>query len=173
MAGALVLPNPAHALRIDAPERHGIERLAPETLHDLVVQPVVLAIEAALELGARPPLEVEPARRLPRHLRHESRPLVHRLRPQAHPQEVFDDVGLDQRPVDVEHREDVGAAGALLDGGANGIGLWLGRRATARLAALARDRLRPGPAHDRWKVDVLEVMLPLVKSGVEWKRLAL
>src|SRR5712691_13300985 len=57
MAGALVLSNPAHALRVNAPQRHSIERLAPETLHDLVVQPVVLAIEAALELGARPPLE--------------------------------------------------------------------------------------------------------------------
>src|SRR5260370_39931628 len=105
MAGTLVLSDPAHALRINAPERHGIERLAPETLHDFVVQPVVLAIEAALELGARPPLEIEPARRLARHLRHESRPLVHRPRPQAHPHETFDARALDQRAVDVRPRE--------------------------------------------------------------------
>src|SRR5260370_4329224 len=110
MAGALVLSDPAHALWVDAPKRHGVERLASKTFHHLVVESVVLAIEAALELGARPPLEIQPARRLARHLRHERRPLVDRLGAQAHPEAVLDDVGLDQRSLDGENSEHVAAA---------------------------------------------------------------
>src|SRR5207253_36200 len=50
MTGQLVLSDAPHALGVDAPQRDRVQRLAPEALHHLVVQPVVLAIEAALKL---------------------------------------------------------------------------------------------------------------------------
>ena len=85
MAGTFVLANAAHAFWVDAPERHSIERLTPEPLHDLVVEAVVLPVEAALKLGSRSALEVQPSRRLARHLGHERRPFVDGLRAQPHP----------------------------------------------------------------------------------------
>jgi len=61
VAGAFVLANPAHALGIDTPERHGVQGFAAEAFHDLRVEAFVLAVEASLELCARSALEIEPA----------------------------------------------------------------------------------------------------------------
>src|ERR1700682_6277134 len=97
MPSPFMLADPPHAFGVDPAKRDRIESLSPQSLHHLVVEPVVLAIKAALELRSRPALQVEPARRFAKHLCHETGPLIDRLRAQAHPEEVLDDVGLDQR----------------------------------------------------------------------------
>jgi len=61
------------------------ERLSAETLHHLVVEALVLAVEASLEVSARAPLEVEPPRRFAQHLRHERGPVLQWLRAESHP----------------------------------------------------------------------------------------
>ena len=173
MTRTLVLSNPPHALRIDSPQCHRVERLPPESLHDLVVEPVVLTVKAALKFGTRPPLEIQPAWRLARHLGHERRPLVDWLRAEAHPEEVLDHVGFDQGSVDVEHSQHITPAGAPLQGRANRARLRLGRGASARLATFSRNRLSARHADHGRKVDVLEVMLPVVQRGIERELLAL
>ncbi len=115
MARALVLANAAHTLGIHASQRDRVQRLASQPPHDLVVETVVLAIEGALKFSARAALQVEPSRGLAQHLGHERGPILERLRAQAHPQEIFDDVRLHQRAVDVEHRQHIGPPGAPLD----------------------------------------------------------
>jgi len=47
-----VLPDPADALRVEAAQGHLVHRLPAELLHVLVLETLVLAVEAALELGA-------------------------------------------------------------------------------------------------------------------------
>ena len=173
VAGALVLPDPPHAFGIDAAKGHRVERLAAKSLHHLRVEPVVLAIEAALKLRSRASLQEEPARPFAKHVRHEGGPVLEWLRAEAHPQEVLHDVGLDERSVDVEHSQHVIAAGATLDRRADRAGLCLGRGAPARLLALARDCFRARHAHHRRKVHVLEVVRPVVQRGVERKGLSL
>ena len=173
MPSALVLADAPHAVRVDAAQGHGVESLTPEPAHHRGVQAVVLAIEAALELGAGAAFEVEPARRLAQHPRHERRPFVERLRAQPHPQEVLDDVGLDQRAVDVEDREHVAAARPALHCRPHRARLGPGRGRAGGLLALARRRLGPRHAHDRREMHVLEVMRPVVQRGVERKFLLL
>src|SRR5438309_678920 len=102
VAGALVLPDPPHAFGIDAAKGHRVERLAAKSLHHLRVEPVVLAIEAALKLRSRASLQEEPARPFAKHVRHEGGPVLEWLRAEAHPQEALHDVGLDERSVDDE-----------------------------------------------------------------------
>ena len=119
VAGALVLANPAHALGIDTPERDGVQGFTAEAFHDVRVEAFVLAVEASLELRARPPLEIEPSRPLAQDVREERRPVLQRLRAKAHPQEVLDNVGLHEGAVDVEHSQHIGAAGPAFDGRAD------------------------------------------------------
>ena len=85
MPRPLVLADAAHALRVDSTQSHGVQRLASQAFHDLVIEALVLAVERALEIGARAPLEVQPPRSLAKHLGHERRPILQRLRAQPHP----------------------------------------------------------------------------------------
>src|SRR5207248_9304435 len=138
-----VLADPPHPLRVEAAQGHRVHRLPAELAHVLVFEALVLAVEAALELGPRATLELQPARRLPDQAGQEVGPLAERLRLEAHPDEVLDDVGLDQGAVDVEHGQHVASPGALADGLEADVAGLRRRGAPGRLLALANPGLGP------------------------------
>ena len=173
MAGVLVGSDPADAFRVEPLQRHLVERLAPEALHVLVVEAAVLPVEVPDELGPRAPLEREPAGSAPRDVGEECRPLGERLRFQAHPDEVLDDVGLDQRAVDVEDGDHVGPAFAPLDLLQRQVLVWRRRCAASRLLAPAGDGIGARHPDHRRQVDLVQVVPPVEGRRVEGEDLSL